>query len=97
MNMVVLIDKKEYSLTAEIATTGIVLLHFDVEGEGWGLSAYKAMREDWKEVISQLKAQGIDEIFSIIPRDTKTMKFQEMFGLKQLLDLGEYIIYRRFL
>lgn len=61
---------------------GIPLLHCTV-GE-WNHTVYKHILEVFVELMEQLRAQGIDYLFTWSP-DEKSAKFARMFGFKTLL------------
>lgn len=69
-------------------------LHF--ESEEWSLSSYKKMLDDWAVFLETCKDLGIDELYSIINKeDTKTLKFQELFGLEVIAEHQDMFVIHR--
>jgi hypothetical protein len=48
-------------------------------------------------ILEEFKKRGIDEVFSLIPKDDKIERFQDMFGLTPLLEFQDSTLYRRVL
>lgn len=84
-------------LSVEIASTGTVMIHLDAGGCDWSLSMYKKWKKIWAGVLDEFKRRGIDEVFSLIPKDDKIERFQDMFGLTPLLEFQDSTLYRRVL
>ena len=84
-------------LSVEIASTGTVMIHLDAGDCEWNLSMYKKWKRTWAGVLEEFKRRGIDEVFSLIPKDDKIERFQVMFGLTPLLEFKDSTLYRRIL
>ena len=81
--------------SVEVASTGSVMLHMDVQSYMWGVKMYRDMKSVWVGILEEFKKRGIDEVFSLIPKDDKIERFQDMFGLTPLLEFQDSTLYRR--
>jgi len=95
MSKHLLLEDDGMKLFAELNTTGNVLIHMDVEEGVWSLSTYKRWKLIWNNVLAKFKSEGIDEVFSLIPKDCKIEKFQKLFGLSPVIDFGPFTLYRK--
>lgn len=60
---------------------GKYCIHCDVLE--WSKSIYKELINQWGEVIEELYKAGVDEVYAIIPEESRnTQKFAEMFGFE---------------
>jgi len=83
--------------SVERQDTGAVLLHMNVEPSLWSVKMYKEMKGVWKNVLDEFRSRGVVEVFSLIPKDKKIERFQEMFELSPLLTFSNGTLYRRVL
>lgn len=93
----VMAEGEGWVFSVEIASTGSVMLHMDVKPYMWDVKMYKEMKGVWKNILAEFKRRGIDEVFSLIPKDDKIERFQLMFGLAPLLEFQDSTLYRRVL
>jgi len=69
------------------------LLHFNINK--WSVQIYKDLLDKWTLVLEMLKDSGIPVVYSCIASDdTKTQKFQNMFGLEKFLENEEAVLYK---
>lgn len=87
-------ETEDAFLDGEISA-GCMFLHVEVKAEKFTKSMYKEFLAIWVEVMEQLKQKGIDFVYSCIPKDKKILKWQQMFGLSPIAEVGEYYLCRR--
>jgi hypothetical protein len=58
-------------------------------------TVYKQCLDLFGQIVGVLKQEGIDELFSCIPKtDIMALKWQRMFGFEPLIETSEHIIFR---
>jgi len=76
------------------AWPGRIWLHCDMAA--WGLREAKECLRVWPEFLKELVALGYKEAYSCIPKgDLKLRKWQEKFGLTEVSQLGDALVFRR--
>ena len=74
-----------------------IFLHFSYIGK-FTKTNYLEMLEGWDEVCEYFKNRGVNKLYSCIDSSkTKACKWQSMFGLRHIANIGENKIYRRVL
>jgi len=73
------------------------LLHVDWKGLPFTKTVYKIWLKAWDDILTAFRDNGITEVFSLIEKDVKIMKWQRMFGMSPLLEFQDSILYRRVL
>jgi hypothetical protein len=92
----ILYADKHGCVRTERNATGQVMIHFDMNPGVWDKSSYKVMKEIWNDEVEKLYMLGIDEIFSLVPNESKVLKFQRMFGMKPLIEFKDVTLFRRY-
>lgn len=60
----------------------------------WDIKIYRKMLFTWEVILDELRSRGCLQVNSIIPKkDTKTRRFQTMFGLSPLQETKDYVKY----
>lgn len=72
-----------------------LFLHAEYTGDKFTKSTYSEFLSIWVDVIEGLQGKGVTEVFSLVPRDSNTMKWQGLFGLSPLVEFEDAILYRR--
>lgn len=100
VQLVDLVRTEDYLVKAGITTDGLIFLHL-FNFPKWGPSVYKQLLYILDVLMEKLHAEGIDEVYALIPADDpKLLKFESMLGFeivgeamseqgKQLLILGQ--------
>lgn len=96
MSRVVVVDIDSAVLEAEMNLES-VLLHCTYKKDKFTKTDYKEFLSIWVQVLKEFKARGIQEVFSIVPKDKNICKWQSMFGLEPLLEFPDSYLYRRVL
>lgn len=80
----------------EVVSTGAVQIHATVKRHDWSVSRYKHWKVLWQEALDILREAGVDEIFSIVPKDDDLVnKFQRLFGFKAFIEFENCILYKQ--
>jgi len=88
-------ERDNYLLEGEIAGKRI-FLHLSYIGK-FTKTNYLEMLEDWDEICEYFKSKGVSKLYSVVPFSDKVCKWQNMFGLSHIANLGKNRIYRRVL
>jgi hypothetical protein len=92
----VLHDDGAIYIATEDNPAGSVFMHVKVDKSKFCLSLYKKLLELIDLTACMLKAEGTDEVFSIIPLEDATLNnFQRKMGMVPLITNNKYTIYRR--
>ena len=83
------------TLSVEIASTGTVMMHLDVEDCEWSVSVCRRWIRIFNNVLAEFKRRGIEEVFTLVPIDDKKERLQLMFGLTPLLEFKDGTLYRK--
>ena len=86
----------DYKLEGELLSSDAIMLHFNTDPAEWGLTQYKYFLARWTYILEELKSKGIVEVFSVVDKEEKVMKFQTMFGMIPLIEMNNVVVYRRF-
>lgn len=90
-----LVESPHYFLKAEMFE-GDMYLHLDYLSDKFTKSIYNLMLQDWIEILSALKEKGVTEVFSCIDSaESKTCKWQGMFGLLPYKEAEGVTVFRR--
>jgi len=66
---------------------------FHVQVNEWSPGYYKWYKHLFKDILSELKDEGVPKAFVLIPNnDKKLLKFEQMFGFDIVVDLGNAYI-----
>lgn len=83
-------------IATESNPAGSVLMHVEVDKSKFCLSLYKELLELIDLTAHMLKAEGVEEVFSIIPLADSTLNnFQRKMGMSPLIISKTHTIYRR--
>ena len=93
-NLFTIYENDMVELTLEVVE-GLPYLHCTVTQ--WSKESYNQFMEEWIGVLEQLKAEGIDYLFTWSP-DKQSAKFARMFGFKTLLEdeAGQALSFMRY-
>lgn len=76
----VLLDKHYGEISVEFTGDGSPWLHFRCDK--FSHNIYREILDDFTDILTSFHSLGIDKVYSCIKADdTKTLKFQSMFGL----------------
>lgn len=69
-------------------------LFIHCEVHRWGIKQYRKMVTVWSVILDELHERGCYRVNTVIPkRDTKTRRFQTMFGLTPAGETADYVKY----
>lgn len=89
----VLVETDEALLEGELNCSSM-FLHVTFKADKFTKNMYVSFLHIWIEVREYLLAQGISEVFSLVSKDEKIMKWQTMFGMEKMLEFQDKYLYR---
>lgn len=96
MSRFVLLELDEILVEGEYNCDSL-FIHSTFTGSKFTKTTYLDLLEIWDITTEGLKAKGVKEVFSFIPKDNKIAKWQEMFGMTLFLEFKDNYMYRRVL
>lgn len=96
MSRFTLVDIDDALLEGEYNTNSL-FLHVTFKAPSFTKTMYLDFLEIWELTINALRQKGVSEVFSLIPKDAKTIKWQKMFGMELFLEFKTHCLFRRVL
>lgn len=96
-NRFVIIDTDIVSVEGQFSEYGSLFLHCVYKKNSFTKLEYRYCLDLWEEISSFLKGKAIFEVFSIVPHDSKTKKWQGLFGLNPIAEFENGVLFRRIL
>jgi len=84
--MYVAVEHEHFTLSIEF-TEGLPFFHMELRK--WSKDLYREYLGIFGEVLEFLKGKGFKEVYVVIPKDKKLLKFENMFGFSILDDSTE--------